>query len=131
MLRTLYLFSALFLSCLILFVSLKEEIDIGPDLFTFSDKIFHFGAYLVLTFLWCRYFLIKKSNVPLNQVLLQVGLGMLVYGIIIEVLQTVFTENRSGEFADIVANVLGIVVAIFVIKLFVARKLNTNKGLFF
>ena len=130
-LKKVYLFLAIVLSGLIVFVSLKEEIDFGPDIFNLTDKIVHFGAYLVLTFLWSRYFVLSKSSFSTNRVLLFVALGLLFYGIIIEVLQSTITKNRSGEFADIMANVLGIVVASFIVKFISKHKLNTNKGLFF
>ena len=105
--------------------------DLGPDMFNFADKIVHFGAYFVLTFLWGRYFLLAYSANSTNRILFYVALGVFLYGIIIEVLQSTLTKNRSGEFADIVANVFGIVVASFIIKFISKYKLNTNKGLFF
>ena len=131
MLKKVFLSSAIALSGLIVFVSLKEEIDFGPDILNFTDKIVHFGAYFVLTFLWGRYFLLANSAKSTNRILFYVALGVLFYGIIIEVLQSTVTKNRSGELADIVANVLGIVVASFIVNFISKHKLNTNKGLFF
>ncbi len=60
-----------------------------------------------------------------------VALFLFIYGIIIEVLQTRLTVNRVGEYQDVIANVLGIVLGSLLVRYINKLELNYNKGLFF
>ena len=84
-------------------IRLNNLPDIGVS---FGDKIFHFSAYALLTFLWFYTFLysfkFKKKQAVLFAVVLSV-----IFGIIIEVLQGVITIFRTLDVYDIVANTLG------------------------
>ena len=72
-----------------------------------------------------------KPSYSLKKILVIVALFLLIYGIIIEVLQTKLTMNRMGEFHDVLANVLGIVLGILLFRFIRKLELNYNKGLFF
>ena len=72
-----------------------------------------------------------KPSYSLKKILVIVALFLLIYGIIIEVLQTKLTTNRMGEFHDVLANVLGIVLGILLFRFIRKLELNYNKGLFF
>ncbi|WP_367158764.1 VanZ family protein [Lutibacter sp.] len=66
----------------------------------------------------------KKKSKVLNISIL-IFLAILLYGIIIEVLQKVFTTYRQFDLFDIFANLIGIILAF--ILFFVVSKKNTIK----
>ena len=85
---------------------------------TFGDKGAHFIAYFVFALVWflwlyfsktCNYSFIKSS---LLAVLIAVS-----YGIFMEVLQLTLTTYRSFDWHDAVANTIGAISAIVIIRL--------------
>ena len=88
-------------------VSLLSENDLPPvSLFSFQDKVFHLLAYGLLCLLW--YFALNQLKI--ERALLKAVILSLIYGTIIEVLQSQLTETRHASFGDILANSLGIVI---------------------
>lgn len=75
------------------------------------DKIVHMAFHFVIAmwFLWAR-----EKNITV--ILLSGG-----YGLLIEILQS-FTRYRSFEWMDVVANLLGLVVALILYKLIFPQK---------
>lgn len=80
-----------------------------------SDKVSHTIAYFSLTLSWL-YTLLNWSKFQ-SRVKYAI-LGCFVYGIIIEVLQTSITSYRTASYLDILANSVGIVLAVLVFHLF-------------
>lgn len=85
--------------------------DVEPD-FKISDKIAHGFFYFVNTILCFLYF----YKPDLKGILLKVAIFSFVYGIVIEVLQLVLPFGRSAEFTDVLANGIGILLAILLLK---------------
>lgn len=73
------------------------------------DKVMHFGAYFVLTVFWL--FALKNGSKQVVRSVL-VAVGLILLGIILEVIQGVFTIYRTFDWWDALANSLGVVVAI-------------------
>ena len=97
------LYIAAFITIFIAFLSL---IKLGPEpiaAITFSDKFYHGIAYFCLAFS-------KKEN--FNYLVKYLILGCFIYGIVIEVLQTTITSYRTASYLDIVANSVGILIAV-------------------
>jgi len=87
------------------------------------DKAVHFTFYFVAFILGSLFVReITKGNVSLKITIVRVFLFMLVYGIIIEVLQMSFTQNRHGDVLDVLANSLGAFIGIFVVKYVFSKK---------
>ena len=87
--------------------------NIGVD---FGDKIFHFLAYFVLTFLWfgaCLY----NFNFKKRKAIAYASLFSVFFGIVIEVLQYMLTTYRSLDIYDVVANTFGALLAVVIIAL--------------
>ncbi|MGC6432455.1 MAG: VanZ family protein [Jejuia sp.] len=84
-------------------MSLKDmpEVDVNH-----GDKIFHFLAYAILSFLWYFVFYFKMSQTSKRAILYAVFLAV-VFGIIIEVLQGTLTTYRAFDVYDAIANSLG------------------------
>lgn len=97
-----------------------------PDLgISFADKIFHSLIYLILTFLWF-YTLVLHFKIGSEKAILYISLLSIIFGIIIEILQEVFTNTRQADVLDVVANSLGVVVAA---GLLILKKRNSVKKL--
>ena len=74
-------------------------ISVPPPMITTGwDKSNHLLAFGVMTWLGCKAF-------PQRGV--QLLLGLLAYGVVIEILQS-YTPNRSGELLDLLADCFGI-----------------------
>jgi len=74
-----------------------------------SDKILHTFSYTLLSLSWLFYFKpIKNLKVKFF-----LALNLFFFGIIIEVLQSALTTYRTGSLYDVVANTIGIFIALF------------------
>lgn len=97
-------------------VSLIKINDIPDYVPSITDKIFHCLTYGILTVLWYETWVIKlqskKKASLFSAIILSVG-----FGIIIEVLQDKLTSTRVFDVKDILANILGIILAIGLITL--------------
>lgn len=81
---------------------------------SYGDKIFHFCAYALLTYTW--YSTLKNTyNVSNKKAILYVSVCAFLFGIIIEVLQKVFTYTRFFDIDDITANSLGVLLTCIVL----------------
>lgn len=93
----------------------KSDIGFFPN----SDKIYHLFAYFSLAISWLFSFL-KKQNSKFI-----IALGCIIYGIIIEVLQNTLTTYRTGDYLDVLANTLGVVLGLVVFNL-IFKKISVN-----
>ena len=83
----------------------------------FIDKAVHFVFYSVATILVCLLTRERSSGkFPLRSTLIYAAFFMLFYGTIIEVIQAVYTTDRSGEIGDFVANLVGVISGLFIVN---------------
>ncbi|WP_445747616.1 VanZ family protein [Polaribacter sp.] len=80
------------------------------------DKAYHGFAYFSLTIIW----LLTFHKTPQKKYL--IFICCIIFGIIIEVLQTILTNYRTGDIMDIISNSLGCLVALFVFSLIFKKK---------
>jgi len=72
----------------------------------------HGLAYFILTLLWLFYYLMKKSgNLNHKQKFFNISVLVIVFGMLIEVLQGTLTNYRQPDWADVLANSIGVFVA--------------------
>ena len=90
------------------FISIESFPEIGTES---DDKIFHCLAYTVLTVLWYLAF----RNTSNKSIIVMIAILCLTYGMIIEVLQGTLATHREFEWADQLANLFGICVALIII----------------
>lgn len=90
-----------------------------PISFTNIDKVEHSIAYFTLTFSWL---FALKSNKKNQRIILAVI--CILFGIVIEVLQSTITNYRTTEYLDIIANSFGVLLALLSFNFFVKRKKN-------
>ncbi|MFT5846544.1 MAG: VanZ family protein [Psychroserpens sp.] len=87
---------------------------------SFDDKIVHFIAYFIFTLVVFNY----CKELKISHVMLVSAIGVILYGIIIEVLQQVMTSYRTLDIYDALANTLGVVFAIIIIRFINKLKLK-------
>lgn len=80
-------------------------------LYNASDKIFHIIAYFTLTICWLFSFL-KKPSLKYSIVIF-----CFLFGIIIEFIQQSLTSYRTGDYKDVLANMIGIVLGLLTFNL--------------
>ena len=96
-----------------------------PDLkISFLDKILHTGAYAVLMVTGGLFYLSGKGKKAQKNRLLILGLLLIGYGILIEVLQKVLPVDRWGELWDVLANTVGVLLGTLVLKAIAGRGLR-------
>lgn len=102
-------------------IKIKKLPEIGVS---FGDKIFHFLAYMVLSFLWFNTFF-NTFKLEKKKALTYAALFSIVFGIIIEVLQGTITVSRSSDVYDVMANTMGVfltVIIVFIRNLITIKK---------
>ena len=91
-----------------------------PDV-TYSDKILHFGAFVVLAVLFWRAFASLHLGIK-NRILIALTLiSSIAFGVLIEVNQS-FLSYRQAEMADIGADVIGTFAGIIISLWYFNRK---------
>jgi VanZ family protein len=91
------------------------------------DKGVHFFLYLVASLLGAGFLREQfAGRLSLNSALLRIMVFLITYGIIIEVIQMAFTTSRSGEVYDVLANCIGAMTAMIILKLFYSGKRHLN-----
>ena len=85
---------------------------------SFDDKIYHFFAYFGLAVLWISYFKPIKKKYTLTVVLI----GLILFGIVLELIQHQLNPNRTYDNFDLMANCLGVIIGTLI-----AARLNIIK----
>ncbi len=100
---------AVLLTILIAYLSLKSGgVDVKIPIKN-VDKLFHFSAYFTLTLSWL--YALKEKQAVFKIVIL-----LILYGILLEFAQDWFTQDRTKDMFDALANTIGIIVAVFVFE---------------
>jgi len=119
---------ALLYSLGILYASLMRTEDLPKVNFDQADKVFHLVAYFGLTTLWYLYYISCKWGSDLKKKsFLIIGLLVIAFGILIEVLQDVTTSYRTIDSLDVLANSLGVLLA-YILGLMLRFKVQNFKS---
>jgi VanZ family protein len=78
---------------------------------THIDKVYHCIAYFTLTISW----LLAYYKKPKKKYLIVIC--CIIFGIIIELLQSKLTNYRTGDYLDVLANSLGVLLALMIFNL--------------
>lgn len=122
-----FFFTILFTSWVVLITFLSlfsfSGLDTDPISIPYADKITHFIFYLVFVILGClamneR----KKGNMSLKTTVFSFALLAVVYGMFIEVLQHILTEDRMAEYGDALANTIGAIFGALLIWWYISKK---------
>ncbi|MEM6684824.1 MAG: VanZ family protein [Bacteroidota bacterium] len=127
--KYIFLFIAIAWTIAITIVSLVPVKEPEALQFLYADKLVHIGIYFFFTIVWFMAFSkgITTNTLQKNALLFS-GVFSFLYGIAIELMQENLVISREGDWQDALANTIGIIVAIFIIKWFIAksRKLKTQ-----
>ena len=83
----------------------------------FADKIVHLTINAGLFVVWASYVFSGKTKTTKTYTLPLLFVCTLLYGILIEVIQGSFIPTRGADFFDVVANVCGLILGFFAVKL--------------
>ncbi|MFO7720104.1 MAG: VanZ family protein [Gillisia sp.] len=87
--------------------------DLSVGSFSPTDKMLHLGAYFGMSFIWMLFYLLKverKQNYSTAFIIISVL--VIFFGMLIEVLQGALTTYRQPDWADVVANSIGVLIAL-------------------
>ncbi|MGB1283455.1 MAG: VanZ family protein [Polaribacter sp.] len=84
---------------------------------THLDKYQHAFAYFTLTMCWLLSFRKKTPNRKYTIVF-----ACIIFGIILEVLQYKLTQYRTGDYLDILANTVGVVLGLLIFNQILKKK---------
>jgi VanZ family protein len=98
-------------------IAVLSLIKIGKEPISFShlDKVEHLIAYFVLSLFWLLSFESRTSKIVVTVLIV-------LYGILLEVLQSELTTYRTFDYFDMIANSLGVLLAFLAVSL---RKKST------
>lgn len=83
-----------------------------------DDKIYHFMAYAVFTAIWYKALSFYNLN---HKYVILIAIAI-VFGMVIEVLQSVLTDYRVSDVFDILANTLGVLSCVGIIGVLEKRE---------
>ena len=98
-----------------LFLSSSSSLAIDTNVKD-ADKYFHAGFHCVFVVFWYLGLRRKNFSKPIKRLLIPITATSIFYGIAIEIAQYLFTDSRSADFFDILANCSGALIA-FVLML--------------
>lgn len=109
---------AIIATLIIAFLSLTAipKINMGLEIKS-SDKILHILAYFTLSSIW---FLALQKQMGNLYIKLALILSLIAYGIILEALQNGITSYRTGDILDVIANTIGILLALLFSRRFIS-----------
>jgi len=100
-------------------LSLIQLGDLSVGEFSPTDKMLHTVANFLLAVVWMLFYLLKmdqKQNyIP---AFIVISVFVIIFGILIEVLQGALTTYRQPDWADVVANSIGVLLALFLSFIF-------------
>jgi VanZ family protein len=114
-LKRLFFWIALCWAVIIAFFCLTSSNNIPAVTIPYIDKFVHAFFYFVFTSVL---FLFLKKRMDSSDKLRPLVISLLIavfYGLVIELMQELFTVNRKAELSDVIANVSGALMAFFII----------------
>ncbi len=117
-----FLYIPLGLYWALIFILTSIPGEIMPKIFGFSDKIKHFGAYLVLSILlgFTLYLQNRFTNISKKWIVFTLLITS-IYGLFDEVHQ-IYIPGRYFDWWDFFADVVGSVVGIVLVKIIISEK---------
>ncbi len=117
--RTLLIFAVLW-TIIITFLSIVTVDNLDSLIsIPFKDKIVHFILYFVFVVVWSTY---KKTEKYTLKVGIFIMFIAICYGILMELFQGYFTENRHAESIDVIANSTGALFGLLFINNYFLNK---------
>lgn len=96
------------LTAIIIYLSLSSLEHLTVKI-SVSDKSLHTLAYTSLTLSWL--FAVKKEHQQFRSKFI-VAIAVFIFGVVLEILQEKLTVNRTMDYLDVIANSVGILLAL-------------------
>jgi VanZ family protein len=125
-LKQFYFWAALSWTGLIVFFCLIKSSNIPAIQITNLDKVAHSFFHFVFTSLWFLFFKEQRNSLDVFKLLILSFMLSIFFGIIIEIVQALFTTTRKGDLFDVLANLSGATLAVCLI-LALNKYTNLNK----
>lgn len=125
--KTFFLFSALFWTAVILFFCLVKSSDLPAVEILHLDKAVHAFFHFVFTTLWFLFFKKKLNNSSIFRPLAIAFVFSFFLGIAVELMQQLFTDTRSADIIDELANLCGATLSVVVLILLNKRSKIVDK----
>lgn len=121
MLNKKLLFLAITWTLVITYLSLATiDSTIGNSIkIPYKDKVVHFFFYFIFVLLWTTS---SNSNPYKEKIGLIILLISVLYGILMEFFQAIFTADRSPDVYDVLANSSGAIISWVIIKKYLQNK---------
>jgi VanZ family protein len=116
-LKNIYLSAALIWTCSILFLCLASFSNLPDVGVKNADKYVHFTFHFVFVNLWFLYFNYKNQKNSIKLAIF-IFISSIIFGVLIELAQRVFTTTRKGDFLDILSNSSGAFSALLLILVY-------------
>jgi len=113
---------AILCTLLIFYLSLSDISSLPKLEVQYEDKLYHLIAYFFLNTVWLLA-IVPYSSKPFKKNVL-ISLGIISFGIVIEILQEITTDYRVFDIYDIIANSSGVIISYFTFHLFRKRFLK-------
>lgn len=117
--------SAIAWTTLIAFFCLVKLNNLPSISVSSADKYVHFTFHFVFTLLWGFYIFLNQHQLELKKIGILVFVS-LCYGIVIELMQELFTTTRHADVFDVLANLTGATIAFLLLVIFKNIKSKTN-----
>ncbi len=88
----------------------------SPIPFSGADKIIHVLIHFLLIILWLFYIFSKKGLELSRKSRVFVFILVVLYGIIIEIFQHLFTHSRQADLLDVAANIIGSLIGLLLFQ---------------
>lgn len=114
---------ALIITAGIIFLSLVNTNSIPKTSIHVSDKVMHAFAYFVLILAW-RFVFNDKKMLRVKILLFTL---LLSFGIILEFFQAGLTDYRTGDWKDVIANSIGLIIGFISYPILYKATFNNRK----
>ncbi|MFT7334712.1 MAG: VanZ family protein [Porticoccaceae bacterium] len=118
MLKQLIFLAALLWTGIVLTLCLVQSNSLPVVKIVNLDKYVHAFFHFVFTSLWFLFFIGSTQNKNIFRPLLIAFMLSVFFGIIIEILQGLYTTTRREDILDVAANVFGATLAVFTIVIY-------------
>ncbi|WP_075340418.1 VanZ family protein [Tenacibaculum agarivorans] len=116
------IYFAIAITVAIAVLSLAKLSTLPTISFKYKDKVAHAIAYFVLTMVWLFSFIKREQKAIII-------LGCIIYGILMECLQSILTNYRMFDYYDMIANTFGVLLALLIFSIIEKKLINMLNSL--
>lgn len=105
-------------------IKINKSVDVKISNF---DKLVHIGIYFIYTLVWFAFFVKDSFKTLFFKGIIKTSLFAFATGVLIEFLQEYNSNARSGDVNDVIANTVGILIAVLCLFQIKKHALNSTK----